>query len=104
MFYAHFIDGEGHKHVNLYHGYSRWFSDTFSPDTVYKAIIDFKVKGKNYREKQEYLRNIAIDFQLADSEANGGLSYFELAEIQEFFAKNGKRFGLMQEFKENAIC
>ena len=101
MFYANFIDSNGNKQANLYHGYSKWFEDTFSSDTIVNAIIDFKIHGTTYAEKKEYLRNLAIDFQRVDE---GGLSYGELADIQEFFNRNGKRYGLIKEFRENAIC
>lgn len=101
MFYANYIDGEGRKQANLYYGYSKWFEDSFSPDTIVNAIIDFKIQGRTYAEKKEYLRNLAIDFQSAN---DCDLSYGELADIYNFFEVNGKRYGLIQEFRENAIC
>ena len=101
MFYANFIDSNGNKQANLYYGYSKWFEDSFSPDTIVNAIIDFKIHGKTYAEKKEYLRNLAIDFQYAN---DCDLSYEELADIYSFFEVNGKRYGLIQEFRENAIC
>lgn len=101
MFYANFIDSNGNKQANLYHGYSKWFEDSFSPDTIVNAIIDFKIQGRTYAEKKEYCMNLAIEFQSAN---DGGLSYGELADIQHFFEVNGKRYGLIQEFRENAIC
>ena len=104
MFYTSFIDGNGKPQTNLYHGFSRWFEDSFSPDTEVKSIIDFTIHGRTYTEKKECLRNIAIDFQCANSEANGGLSYGEIADISSWFEKNGKRYGLIKEFHENAIC
>ena len=104
MFYASFIDGNGKAQANLYHGYSKWFSDSFNPDTEVKTIIDFTISGSTYAEKKECLRNIAIEFQIADSEANGGLSLGELGDIIAWLEKNGKRYGLIQEFRENAIC
>lgn len=101
MFYANFIDSNGNKQANLYYGYSKWFEDSFSPDTIVNAIIDFKIQGRTYAEKKEYCRNLAIDFQSAN---DCDLSYGELADIQNFFEVNGKRYGLIQEFRENAIC
>lgn len=101
MFYANFIDGDGNKQANLYHGYSKWLEDSFSPDTIVNAIIDFKIQGRTYAEKKEYCRNLAIDFQSAN---DCDLSYGELAYIYNFFEVNGKRYGLIQEFRENAIC
>ena len=101
MFYANFIDSNGNKQANLYYGYSKWFEDSFSPDTIVNAIIDFKIQGRTYAEKKEYLRNLAIDFQSAN---DCDLSYGELADIYNFFEVNGERYGLIHEFRENAIC
>ena len=42
---------------------------------------------------------MAIDWQLTEN----NVSYAELAAIGEYFHKLGKRFGLLKEFKENAI-
>lgn len=54
-----------------------------------------------YQKLKEKAREIAIDWQL-DS-ADKDISYGELAEIGEYFYKLGKRFGLLREFRENAI-
>jgi hypothetical protein len=54
-----------------------------------------------YQQLKEKAREIAIDYQL-DS-ADKDISYGELAEIGEYFYKLGKRFGLLREFRENAI-
>lgn len=55
----------------------------------------------NYQKRKETARQEAIDWQLEASEQD--LSYGELAEIGNFFYKLGKRFGLLREFRENAI-
>lgn len=74
---------------------------TFSPLVKVDFLMDFKIKGKTYNEKKESLRNIAIDYQRNDI---GGLSYYEYTLINDFFETNGKRYGLLTEFKENCIC
>ena len=53
-----------------------------------------------YQEMKERVRQMAIDWQLNDSE---GASWSELIAIGEKFAKLGKRFGLLTEFRENGI-
>ena len=53
-----------------------------------------------YQEMKERVRQMAIDWQLNDSE---GASWNELIAIGEKFAKLGKRFGLLTEFRENGI-
>ena len=58
-------------------------------------------KGKTYAEKKDYLRELAIDFQSNFSSLCW--SEFELAVIRNYFYVNGKRYGLLKEFKENGI-
>ena len=72
----------------------------FSPDTEQIILIDFKLHGKTYAERRENLLGIAIDFQLNES---GDLFYSDYAAIGAWFEKNGKRYGLVKEFKENGI-
>lgn len=56
---------------------------------------------KTYQEKKEEVRQIAIDWQIEASEQD--YSYGELADYGEYFHKLGKRYGLLREFRENAI-
>lgn len=58
-----------------------------------KAITAIKSKDEAQQE--------AIDWQKWQSEQS--LSYGELAEWSEYFRELGKKFGLLREFKENAI-
>jgi outer membrane protein assembly factor BamD (BamD/ComL family) len=55
-----------------------------------------------YQQKKEQVRNEAIDWQY--EQADMSLSYGELADAQERFERLGRRYGLLQEFRENAIC
>lgn len=56
---------------------------------------------KTYQELKEEARQIAIDWQIEASEQD--YSYGELADYGEYFYKLGKRYGLLKEFRENAI-
>lgn len=56
---------------------------------------------KSYQEKKEAARQIAIDWQLNESDKD--VSYFEFVEISNRFYRIGKRFGLLREFRENGI-
>ena len=58
--------------------------------------------NKTYQEKKEAARQEAIDWQLWASEQS--LSYGELADYAAHFERLGRRYGLLQEFRENAIC
>lgn len=55
----------------------------------------------NYKYRKETARCKAIEWQLKMSDKN--LSYSELAHYSYYFAKLGKRYGLIKEFKENGI-
>ena len=55
----------------------------------------------NYQKRKDAARQKAIEWQCNSSEQN--LSYSELATIGDFFYKLGKRFGLLGEFRDNAI-
>ena len=83
-------------------GYDIWFKETFSPETNIIGVLDLQVKGKNYAEKKAYAEDLAKEYQLYY--ADYSWSYGELAEIQGYFEKIGKRYGLLKVFKENAIC
>lgn len=101
MFYAAFTDGNNELTVGIYKGFSKNY-DTTGLNILH--LIDFTVNGTTYAEKQESLRSKAIDFQYADSEMSGGLSMGEYADVSNWFESNGRRYGLLTEFRENAIC
>ena len=65
------------------------------------AYIPLKVSGKTYAERVADLDDKAIQTHYAFSIACW--SYGELAEIQSFFEKQGRRYGLTKEFRENGI-
>lgn len=102
---------DGKEYFNLYFedtfhigddGWKIWQEDTFSPNTKNIELLEFKIKGKNYKERKGYLENIAIDY--SNNFASLSWSYGELAEIGNWFYENGKRYGLLREFRENGVC
>lgn len=54
-----------------------------------------------YAEKKEQVRQEAIDWQ--NDFCNHNYSYGELAFYSDYFEKMGRRYGLIKEFRENAI-
>lgn len=101
MFYAKYRDINGEEVAKLYDRGEDYARDMFSPLVEPLAVIDFSVKGKNYHERQSSVQTIAMDFQTADI---GGLFMGDYARIGEWFTVQGKRYGLLKEFRENAIC
>lgn len=57
--------------------------------------------GKTYQEMKEAAREEAIEWQ--NNECDHNISYGELYEIGERFYNLGRRYGLLREFRENAI-
>ncbi len=58
---------------------------------------------KQYYEKRKAeVREEAIKWQADFGEHN--YSYGELVYFEDYFRRLGKRYGLLREFKENAIC
>lgn len=55
-----------------------------------------------YQQKKEQVRNEAIDWQ--DWLSENSVSYEGLAIASDYFERQGRRYGLLQEFRENAIC
>ena len=86
---------------NLLYCWGDVFRATFNPDIHETAvIIEFKIHGKTYAERQNCLHDIAVKFQTA---CTGDLYYSEIEKIVDWFETNGKRYGLMHELRENAI-
>ena len=64
--------------------------------------IPLVISGKNYQEKKADLRNKAIEYQNTYYDFCN-YSYGELSDIQTFFEKAGRRYGLLTEFTDNGI-
>ena len=55
-----------------------------------------------YVKTKEKIRQEAVDWQLDYD--NHNYSYMELAIWNDYFTTQGKRYGLLTEFRENGIC
>ena len=59
------------------------------------------MKTNYYQNRKEEVRQEAIDWQLDFD--NHNYSYADIFEWGEYFARLGKRYGLLKEFRENGI-
>ncbi len=55
-----------------------------------------------YTDKKAGVRQEAIGWQTSFQDKN--YSYGELLEFQSRFEQLGRKYGLLKEFRENAIC
>ncbi len=58
---------------------------------------------KSYQEMKEQVRQEAIDWQDWLSRTDS-VSYEGMAIASGYFERQGRRYGLLREFRENAIC
>lgn len=84
----------------LCYSYGELYRATFTPEEWEIVILD-KLKG-NYNNKQAALRDKAIATQQAIASLDY-IGYNELIDIEQYFTKYGKRYGLLKEFRENGI-
>lgn len=92
---------ETHDEGYVFGSYRQFFQNTFSPDIEVKFATDFSVKGKTYKEKKEYARNLAIELQHAISDAI--MSWGEHGFVTSKMECIGQRYGLREEFRVNGI-
>lgn len=74
---------------------------TFCPDCDVEIITDFRLHGKTYAERKAEAHEIAVDFSY---NFPVGCYWSQVADLNEIFEKWGRRYGLLEEFRENAIC
>ncbi len=60
------------------------------------------VSGTRYNRGKEAARQKAIEWQY--NAETQDYSYGELADWAAYFERLGRRYGLLREFRENAIC
>lgn len=78
-------------------------SRTFSPVVDILFITDFKIKGKNYKERKESARSLAIELQRTFIDYDIYTSYSEVMQLSNIFERIGKKYGLLKEYNENGI-
>ena len=101
LLYIHYTDENNIERGKLCYSWQELHETIFCPEIAVHAILKFSIPGKTYQERKEAARNLAIQYQAEDAP---GLSYQDRYCIEYYFEKIGRHYGLMHEFKENAIC
>lgn len=76
---------------------------TFNPCIEYEALYLGAIKGKTYAERKENAREKAVEYSINIETFTSGLSWGEVYTIQCYFENIAKKYGLLREFRENAI-
>lgn len=76
----------------------------FNPCVETICCIEFKTHGKTYKERKASVESIAIEYSNNAIGESGDLFMSDILEIESWFYEQGKRYGLLKEFKENCIC
>lgn len=86
--------------ASIFDTWHEYHAATFSPDCTVSACIPLQLHGSTYAARKDSLRTIAQDIQRAD---NGGMSYSEVATLDRWLTTNARRYGLVNEFRDNGI-
>lgn len=86
-----------------FYDFETWYRETWSPDVEVLNTIDLTVHGKNYAERKSDVIQKAHDFEDLFTEYGVPMSYGEYAMWGDYFTTQGRRYGLLTEFRENAI-
>lgn len=77
--------------------------DTEKPP-VFNKFYNGRPARYTYAEQKAALHDLAVEYSNSfGADHVEGMSYCELAEIQNYFETYGRRYGLLTEFRENAI-
>jgi hypothetical protein len=60
------------------------------------------IQMSRHQQSKERVRNFAIEWQ--QDFPNHNYTWSEIQIYQDMFERLGRRFGLLQEFRENGIC
>lgn len=91
--------------METYRNCSEMIKRTFAPESVTAWIIDTNrpPKGNNYRTKQKRLQSKAHNYKYLLTLYPHLKVYAANDNITDYFAKYGKKYGLLQEFKAMRI-
>ena len=106
MIYAVIERGTNAGSASSFESWDQYHAATFSPYSTSAAAAVFSVPafipGRTYAERKHAARN-ALDRAAAVMSAPG-LSWADLAEIKAEAERIAKRYGLLSEARENAVC
>lgn len=96
------VDDTNIEYSGVVYSYPELYEATYNPMVEWQIVVLDIVSGKTYAEKKAFVHDLAVEWSHISGEVE--MCYYDLCEIDEWFRKYGRRFGLMEGFKENCIC
>lgn len=84
----------------VFTSWKEYHAATFNPENVPTYTTDFRITGSDYASRKAAAREIAVDISLNQC---GGLSWNECALLANKLETIGKRYGLLEELRENGL-
>lgn len=84
----------------IFESWEAYHAATFSPENRPTFATDFTITGSDYASRKAAARDIAVDISLNQC---GGLSWYEYALLTNKLETIGRRYGLLEELRENCL-
>ena len=81
--------------------YNDLWDITISPGCDYDILILDGSHGSTYEERKASIEQQAIEYSHMCYAVQ---SFFDLANVGDYFDHYGREYGLLQDFRENCIC
>lgn len=95
------IEVNGEEIAALFTSWDEFHRETFSPERRPVAVLTINHShGNSYHERKANAHNLAVQYS---NHIAPGLSMLELSIISSCFETLARRYGLVKEFRENAI-
>lgn len=89
------------NHVLTFNDIIEYNRATWSPSIQTLEIYELKIYGKTYKDKKNYLQDLAINLQILLNDMS--IDWYTYGIICDFFSRNAEKYGLIKEFRENGL-
>lgn len=103
MIYAVITEpGEELPSLYIFDTWDSYHTATFSPENEIHAVADTTIRGRTYQARKNSAYDVLVEMQQLLFVP--GLSMGELADISDAAEKIARRYGHLEEARENAVC
>lgn len=70
-------------------------------DYIIEDVLHLTVIGASYKERKDHVHDLAVEWSY--TMGYGSITMTEMVDIAGWFERQGRRYGLLSEFRENCI-